>query len=200
MALALSNPFSSRNDLDPTVGDLQRAMRFMGDEAILRNSVLRIHFILNKEPQEYGVEYGPSDNFILPSKNFSDATVESKDEEDKKKKSLKDLNLKFNRVSEFAEKNFEIPSTIRIVGVANAQSEKLQTKGEVSLYAFPSGERDASIVIVASEDEMYTLKTNAFTPKIEKELQKITPGNTKDIYEAQVNLAKEIFEKWKSGK
>ena len=114
MALSINNPFSSRNDLDPTVNDIERALRFMGDEAILRNSVLRIHFYLNKDPQEYGVEYGPSDNFILPSKPFAESTVESKDEEDKKKKSLKELNLKFNRVSEFRERNFELPGNVKV--------------------------------------------------------------------------------------
>ena len=200
LALSINNPFSSRNELDPVVNDIERALRFMGDEAILRNAVLRIHFVLNKDPQEYSVEYGPSDNFILPSKPFAESTVESKDEEDKKKKSLKEVNLKFNRVAEFSEKNFELPTNIKVIGVANLQSDKLQTKGEVSLYAFPSGERDAALVLIGSEEEIYSLKTNAFTPKIVKEVHKIVIENNKDITEAQQNLAKEIFDQWKKEK
>ena len=84
--------------------------------------------------------------------------------------------------------------------MANLQSEILQTKGEVSLYAFPSGERDASLVLIGSDEEIYSLKTNTFTPKIERELHKIVPGNVKDIAEAQQILAKEIFDQWKKNK
>jgi prepilin-type N-terminal cleavage/methylation domain-containing protein len=197
MALAISNPFSSRGDLDKEVNSIERALRFMGDEAVLRNAVLRIHFILDREPQEYAVEYGPSDNFILPSAPKSEGGLETKDEENKKKKTLKDLNLKFNRVSEFSEKNSEISSNIKILGVANSQSEKVQNTGEVSLYAFPSGERDAALVIIASEEEVVTLKTNSFSPKIEREIIKIPKNNEKELIEYQNNLVKEIFLKWK---
>jgi prepilin-type N-terminal cleavage/methylation domain-containing protein len=200
LSLAISNPFSSRDDLDKEANDVERALRFMGDEAILRNSVLRLHFILNKEPQEYAVEYGPSDNFILPSQVLTESTVESKDEEDKKKKSQKDLNLKFNRVSEFSEKNFELATNVKVLGVATLQSDKLQTSGEASLYAFPSGERDAALVVVGNDEEIISLKTNTFNPKIERQRHKLVLENAKDLIEKQKSLASEIFEQWKSGK
>lgn len=200
LSLAISNPFSSRDDLEKEANGIERALRFMGDEAILRNSVLRIHFILDKDPQEYAVEYGPSDNFILPSRPHTENAVETKDEENKKKKSLKDLNLKFNRVAEFSEKNAEVPNGIKILGIANLQSEKPQTMGEVSLYAFPSGERDASLVIISSDDEIISLKTNAFTPKIERQIIKIGATNEKELAEKQQSLVKEIFDQWKKDK
>lgn len=200
LSLAISNPFSSRDDLEKEANNIERALRFMGDEAILRNAVLRIHFILNKDPQEYAVEYGPSDNFILPSKEKEESTVESKDEIEKKKKSTKDLNLKFNRVTEFSETNTELATRIKVIGVANLQSEKVQSKGEVSLYAFPSGEREAALVLIASEDEIISLKTNAFTPKIERQIHKFEAVNEKDLAEKQQSVAKEIFEEWKKQK
>jgi prepilin-type N-terminal cleavage/methylation domain-containing protein len=200
LSLAISNPFSSRDDLDKEVSSVERALRFMGDEAILRNAVLRLHFILNKDPQEYAVEYGPSDNFILPSKEKEESSVESKEEAAKRKKSSKDLNLKFNRVTEFSETNTEISNRVKIIGIANLQSEKVQSTGEVSLYAFPSGEREASLVLIANDDEIISLKTNAFTPKIERQIHKIEAVNEKDLPEKQRSLAKEIFEEWKKGK
>ena len=166
LSLAISNPFSSRDDLDKEANDIERAMRFMSDESILRNAVLRINFILNKDPQEYAVEYGPSDNFILPSKPYVESTVESKDEEERKKKELKNLNLKFNRVSEFSEKNAEISTNIKILGIATLQAENIQMAGEASLYSFPSGERDAALVVIGSDEEIISLTTNSFTPKI----------------------------------
>lgn len=200
LSLAISNPFSSRDDLDKEASAIERALRFMGDEAILRNSVLRIHFILNKTPQEYAVEYGPSDNFILPSEPQTESTVESKEEENKKKKSLKDLNLKFNRVSEYSEKNTELPEGIKILGIATLQSEKVQVAGEGSLYAFPSGERDAALVLIGSDEEIISLKTNAFTSKIERQIHKVGATSEKDFNEKQQSLVKEIFEQWKKDK
>jgi prepilin-type N-terminal cleavage/methylation domain-containing protein len=200
LSLAISNPFSSRDALDKDANDVERALRFMGDEAILKNSVMRLHFMLNKDPQEYAVEFGPSDNFILPSEPRANDAVESKEEEAKKNKTTKELNMKFNRVSEFSEQNSEIGNNIKILGVANLQSEKLQTTGEVSLYSFPSGERDAALVILSSSDEIISLKTNSFTPKIERKLQKIEAANEKEFKEKQQSVAKEIFEQWKKDK
>jgi prepilin-type N-terminal cleavage/methylation domain-containing protein len=200
LTLVISNPFSSRDDLDKDVGDVERALRFMGDEAILRNSVLRIHFFLDKEPQEYGVEYGPSDNFILPSEPQHKSSVLSKSEEEKNTKMLKDINLKFNRVSEYAEKNAELGNNIKVLGVATLQSEKIQTTGEASLYAFPSGERDAALVIIGNEEEVVSIRTNTFTAKIERKRHKLEARNTKELSEQQKNLAVEIFEEWKNAK
>jgi hypothetical protein len=190
--------------LDKEANDIERALRFMGDEAILRNAVLRLHFILTKDPQEFAVEYGPSDNFILPSQPHNENTDgkkdESKDEKDKNQKALKDLNLKFNKVSEFSEKNSELSTNIKILGVANLQSEKVQSAGEVSLYSFPSGERDAALVIIGSDEEIISLKTNSFSPKIERQRHKIVLENNKELAVKQQSLAQEIFEQWKKEK
>ena len=174
----------------------------MSDEAALKNAVVRLHFILNKDPQEYAVEYGPSDSFILPSKPEFETTVESKEEEEKKKKETRNLNLKFNKVVEFQDKNNEISSNIKIIGVATHQSEKLQTTGEVSIYTFPTGEKDEALVLVASDEDIISLKINPFSMKIDRERTPINKNskNENDIGVRQKELAKEIFEKWKKEK
>ena len=99
MSLALNSPLSSRSDLDKEVNSLERAIRFMSDEAALKNTVIRLHFLLDKEPQEYALEFGPSDSFILPPKPEFDTKVETKEEEDIKKKEAKNLNQKFNKIA-----------------------------------------------------------------------------------------------------
>jgi prepilin-type N-terminal cleavage/methylation domain-containing protein len=48
MAVAISDPFNSSEDLYKEADGLERSIRFMGDEAALRNSVVRIHFLLDK--------------------------------------------------------------------------------------------------------------------------------------------------------
>lgn len=202
LGLSLGNPFSSRNDLDNDVSSIERAIRFMSDESALKNTVVRLHFFMDKDPQEYAVEYGPNDNFILPPKPEFETKTETKEEAEKRKKETKNINMKFNRVSEFQEKNNEISNNIKVIAVATPQSEKLQTNGEVSLYAYPTGEKDEALVILGSDEDIISLKVSAFTAKIEREsrpIGKATAGE-KDLGELQRKRAQEIFEKWQHEK
>ena len=200
MSLALNSPLSSRSDLDKEVNSLERAIRFMSDEAALKNTVIRLHFLLDKEPQEYALEYGPSDSFILPPKPEFETKVETKEEEDIKKKEAKNLNLKFNKIAEFQESNSELPTNIRVIGVATPQSEKLQMTGEVSIYAFPTGEKDDALILVASDEDIISIKVNPFSMKLEHQAYPLGKTTEKDLLEKQQQKAKEIFEKWQKEK
>ncbi|MFA6237531.1 MAG: prepilin-type N-terminal cleavage/methylation domain-containing protein [Bacteriovorax sp.] len=202
LAITISSPFSSRNDLDKDVNSLERSIRFMSDEAALKNAVVRLHLMLDRTPQEYAVEYGPSDSFILPPTADFETTAETKEEIEKRKKETKSLNQKFNKVQEFQDKNNEMTGEIRIVGVATSQSQKLQTEGEVSIYAFPTGEKDEALVLVASDEDIISLKISPFSMKIDREVQPLGKGDSsdKDIASIQQKKAKEIFEKWQKEK
>ncbi|MGZ3788696.1 MAG: pilus assembly FimT family protein [Bacteriovorax sp.] len=202
LGISVSGSFSSRDSLDKDVNSIERALRFMTDEAALKNAVVRLHFILDHEPQEYAVEYGPSDSFILPPKAEFETKTETKEEEEKKAKGTKELNLKFNKVAEFQDKNTEMTGDIKIIGVATPQSEKLQTGGEVSIYAFPTGEKDDALVLVGSDEDIISLKVNAFTMKIDREMHPLgkPSGDVKDLAELQRKKAQEIFEKWQREK
>lgn len=200
LGITISSPFSSRDDLDKDVNSIERSIRYMSDEAALKNAVIRLHLILNTDPQEYAVEYGPSDSFILPPKPEFETSVESKEEVEKNKKELKNLNMKFNRVQEFQDKNFEMTRDIKIVGVATSQSEKLQTSGEVSIYAFPTGEKDEALVLVASDEDIISLKVNPFSMKIDRQSYPLGASKEKDLTTAQQAKAREIFEKWQKEK
>lgn len=195
-ALAISDPFSNSEDLDKQSNDLERAVRFMSDEATLRNSVVRLHFMLNKEPQEYAVEYGPTDNFVLPPEPEFETVVVTKEEEEKLAKQNKELNMKFNKVQEFQESNAEIYESVKVIGIGNASSNKLKTSGDMSIYAFPSGEKDDALIILANEQSVITLEINPFNRKIDKKTQKLELKETSDLTEVQAAKAKEIFELW----
>jgi prepilin-type N-terminal cleavage/methylation domain-containing protein len=204
LGISVSGSFSSRNDLDKDVNSIERAIRFMSDEAALKNAVIRLHLMLDKDPQEYAVEYGPSDSFILPPRPEFETKVESKEEEEKRKKEQKNLNMKFSKVSEFQDQNTELSSDIKIIGVATPHSEKLQTSGEVSLYAFPTGEKDEALVIISSDEDIISIKVNPFSAKIDRESQPLGKGtgneSVKDLGELQRKRAQEIFEKWQKAK
>jgi hypothetical protein len=172
----------------------------MSDEAALKNAVIRLHFMLDKDPQEYALEYGPSDSFILPPKPEFETKAETKEEEEKKKKDQKNLNLKFNKISEFQDQNSELPSGIKIIGIATPQSEKLQMTGEVSIYAFPTGEKDEALMIVGSDEDIISIKVNPFSMKVEHQAYPLGKTTEKELLEKQQEKAREIFEKWKKEK
>lgn len=197
MALAISDPFSNSQELTEQSDDFERAIRFVGDEAALRNSVVRIHFLLDKTPQEYAVEYGPSDSFILPPESeLETTTVESKEDQAKQAKMSKEINLKFNKVQEFQESNSIIKESVRIIGIGNSQSQKLKTTGDGAIYAFPSGEKDDAIIILANEQSIISLEINAFNQKIIKNIEKLDTNEQTDLVALQNKKSKEIFEKW----
>ncbi len=152
--------------------------------------------MMGKAPQEYAIEYGPSDSFILPPEPEFETTVVTKEEEEKEKKRNKDLNLKFNKVQEFQESNTEVPESVKILGIGLSSSQKLKTSGDVSIYAFPTGEKDDAIIILANEESVVSLAINPFNQKIEKKVEKLIPGENSDINDVWAKKAKEIFEEW----
>ena len=196
LSIAMSDAFNTSADLDTQSNDLERAVRFMSDEAALRNSVVRLHFMLDKAPQEYAIEYGPSDSFILPPVNEFETKTLSKEEEEKAAKATKEINMKFNKVQEFQESNTEVSDNVRILGVGNATSEKFTSTGEASIYSFPTGEKDDALILLANDEMVISLEVNPFNSKVEKKTFKLEPVGNKEINDLQTEKAKEIFETW----
>jgi len=194
--MAMSDTFNSGADLDKESNNLERAVRFMSDEAALRNAVVRLHFMLSKAPQEYAIEYGPSDSFILPPVSEFENKILSKEEEEKVAKQTKDINLKFNKVQEFQDSNTEVSDNVKILGIGNASSEKFMSTGDVSIYSFPTGEKDDALIILANDEMVISLEINPFNSKIERKNHKIELVGNRELIDLQNQLAKEIFETW----
>jgi type II secretory pathway pseudopilin PulG len=197
LGIALSNQSNNNESLRTQSNDIERALRFMSDEATLRNAVVRLHFMLNKAPQEYSVEYGPSDNFILPPDPELNDKVLTKEEEEKVNKTMKDVNMKFNKVQEFQDSNTEVSENVKILGVGNSNSQKMKSTGDFSIYAFPSGEKDDAIVILADEAGIISLEISPYNQKIERKSFPVEiVGSNRDINDVLAEKAKEIFETW----
>lgn len=196
LSLVMSDSFNNSADLDNQSNDLERAVRFMSDEAALRNSIVRLHFMLGKAPQEYAIEYGPSDSFILPPASESESKVQSKEDEEKAAKLTKEINLKFNKIQEFQESNTEVPDSVKILGIGNSSSEKFVSTGDVSIYSFPTGEKDDALIVLANDESVISLAISPFNSKIEKKTIKIEKVGTREIADLQTEKAKEIFETW----
>ena len=84
--------------------------------------------------------------------------------------------------------------------MATPQSEKLQTGGEVSIYSFPTGEKDEALVILGSDEDIISIKVNPFSIKLEHQAYPLGKTSEKDLVEKQQSKAKEIFEKWQKEK
>lgn len=195
-ALTIGGSFSNEENLRKQGNDIERAIHFMADEATLRNAVVRLHFMLDKAPQEYAVEYGPSDSFILPPEVDVEAKVLSKEQEEKVAKDKKELNMKFNKVQEYQESNTEVSDNVKILGIGSSTSGKMKTTGDVAIYAFPSGEKDEALIIIADESSIISLEVNPFNQKVVRKTQLVAAVGNREINDVLAEKAKEIFETW----
>ncbi|PIK15300.1 type II secretion system protein [Halobacteriovorax sp. JY17] len=186
--------FSTRRNLDEALNDIERAVRFSVDEAALRNSMIRVRFKFDEDPQTWSVEFGPNGNFVLPPLNKD--VSKSRSEEDSEKKSKDTLNKKFSKVREFQESDREFPFGVKVVGIATTLTQAMLLDGDNSLYIYPTGEKDSAIIIVASDDELASLKISPFTMDIEREYYTVDLSNDVDITEAQIALAERIYQEW----
>lgn len=168
----------------------------MSDEAALRNSVVRLHFMLGQAPQEYAIEYGPSDSFILPPPAEFETKTVSKEEEEKVAKLTKEINMKFNKIQEFQESNTEVSDNVKILGIGNASSEKFVSTGDVSIYSFPTGEKDDALILLANDETVISLEVSPFNSKVERKSYKIEQTGNRELNDLQADKAKEIFDTW----
>jgi prepilin-type N-terminal cleavage/methylation domain-containing protein len=196
MAISVSTVFSNNQNLENEVKNLERAIAYVSDESSLRNTVTRVHLFLSKDPQEYSVEYGPSSQFVLPATSEDSINVLTKDEEEKKAKDAKNLNMKFGRITDFQDSNSTLKDSVKIQAIGSLQSKTLQSSGEASIYAFPSGEKDEVFIALAEEDSIATITTSAFSSKIVHNYYHLDKSNEKDNASALQAKTKELFEKW----
>ncbi|MFZ8932996.1 MAG: pilus assembly FimT family protein [Bacteriovoracaceae bacterium] len=189
----------SRDHLDQVINNFKRAIRFSIDEAVLRNTVIRLHFELEKEPQSWAVEFGPDSQFVLPNKKIESRAKLGELAKEEQENEFRELNKKFNPVSEFNDGLREISPLVRILGVGSSLSDELILEFEHSLYVYPTGEKDNGIIILATDEEVASLKIDPFTLELETQYRPLKiEGKTIEQIEAQkFEIAKDMFESWK---
>lgn len=197
LALATNISFSSREDLDETLFDIERAIRFGVDEAALKNSMIRLNFVLDKEPQQYSLEYGPNDNFVLPQKLFEVVDYSELDEEEKKATAAAQISKKFNKIKEFQESDRELPENVRIIAVGSNLYSEMISDYQASMYIYPTGEKDKGIVILATDEELASISWTSFTSDFDIRYYAMDNNDFVDDVEKQTEMALEIYQKWK---
>jgi hypothetical protein len=197
LALATNISFSSREDLDETLYDIERAIRFGVDEAALKNAMIRLNLVLDKEPQQYSLEYGPNDNFVLPQKIFDVVDYSEMDEEEKKASTVATISKKFNKIKEFQESDRELQENVRIIAVGSNLYSEMITDYQASMYIYPTGEKDKGIVILATDEELASISWTSFTSDFDIQYYPMDKNDFDNDIEKQTEMASEIYQKWK---
>lgn len=194
LLIPASNEQRDRRAIDNAVSEIDRAIRYAQDEAILRNVVTRIRIDLSKEPQEYVVEYGPSGNLPLPE--VVDTSRLSILEREAQTKKLQTFDARFLKTDEFSDEAKTFSELVKILGVATSYRSELIEYDDASIYFFPTGERDSAFLIFATESEMASLDIPAFQLETFLDYYPYTQAELENLQYSQENKLKEIFSQW----
>ncbi len=194
-SLIPSGSFSGNSQkLQESVTNIERAVRFSVDEAILRNAMTRILIDLDGEQISYSVEYGPSSGLVLPE--VLDESKLSISEKENQEKVLKGINSQFKKVSEFSEEDKKFPEGIRVSGLASSYLPNIKMNGKVAIYFYPTGERDNAIVFFTSEDQMIALDIPPFEDTTRKTYYTFTESDKVNFDDTVDVKMREMFETW----
>jgi prepilin-type N-terminal cleavage/methylation domain-containing protein len=184
----------SREDLENSVLDVERAVRFAVNESILRNSIVRVSFNISEEKTTYVVEYGSGANLILPE-SVDESRLSIKEKEQQKKLN-KTLDSQFNKVDEFSDKDKVLPEGITISGIGSSYFGSIKYDGNISIYFYPTGEKDNALIFFSSQDELITLDIPPFEDTTSKEYYTFTDQDKNNLLDSIDSIMKGKFEKW----
>jgi prepilin-type N-terminal cleavage/methylation domain-containing protein len=194
LVVPTSDHVQKHRDLQTAVDDIDRSIRFASNEAVLRNSVVRLRITMDKEPVEYTVEYGPAGNLPLPE--FSEKNIQSLSEEKAEREKRSALDKQFNRVPEFEDIKHEISSDVIIMGMASTSQKKLIKEGEANLYFYPTGEKDGGIIFFATTDEIAYLVIEPFLAETKIVLEPIKNERIAKLEDILQTRMEEIYKEW----
>jgi prepilin-type N-terminal cleavage/methylation domain-containing protein len=194
LAVPSSDHVQNHRDLKSAIDDLDRAVRFASNEAVLRNSVVRLRLSLEKNPVEYTVEFGPKGNLPLPDmpEKASKSLADDKAEADQRAA----LDRQFNKVEEFEDIKHEISPNVNILGMASTSQKKMMKDGEATLYFYPTGEKDGGLIICSTVEEIAYLEVAPFladTNMVFEPLKTSSVAKLDDILQTRVD---EVYKEW----
>lgn len=189
-----SNESGFRNNLEATINDLDRTVRFATNEAILKNAIVRLRINLEKDPPEYIVEATQTSDFVLPK--AQDESKMSLKEIEQAKEKQKSLSNQFQLVPEFVDTKRAIPDSVTILGLATNDKPKIRTEGQLNLYFYPSGEKDSGILFLATEDEVASIDVLPFQDRTKIQYKRVPEEYNEELFDVQLNIAKEILDEW----
>ena len=194
LAVPESDHVQKHRDLQTAVDDIDRSIRFASNEAVLRNTVVRLRLSLDKSPVEYTVEYGPAGNLPLPE--MSEKTQKSLEEEKAETEKRAALDRQFTKVEEFEDIKHEISPDVTILGMASTAQKDLMKEGEASLYFYPTGEKDGGLIIFSTVEEIAYLEVAPFlseTNSVFEPWKESKVAKLEDILQTRMD---EVYKEW----
>jgi prepilin-type N-terminal cleavage/methylation domain-containing protein len=194
LAVPSSDHVQRHRDLKAAVDDIERAVKFAGNESVLRNSVVRLRLSLDKNPAEYTVEFGPPGNLPLP--DMQKKSQKSLEDEKKEKEVKAALDNQFNKVEEFEDIKHEISPLVSILGMASTSQKDLMKDGEASLYFYPTGEKDGGIIIFATSEEIASLEIAPFLSESNIHFEPLKTSAIAKLEDILQTKLDEVYKEW----
>jgi hypothetical protein len=195
--LAIPSGDSAHNhrQLKSSLENLERSMRFASNEAILRNTVVRVRINLDKSPTEYTVEYGPAGNLPLPEaqENVQNLSLaEQKQALDK----ASFISKQFTKVEEFEDIKQELADEITIIGVATTAQKGITKKGEASIYFYPTGEKDGALIFLSTVEEIAYIEIEPFLADSNQVFEPINTSSVAKLEDLLQTKMDEVYREW----
>lgn len=194
LAVPTSDHVQRHRDLKTAVDDLDRSVRFAGNEAVLRNTVVRLRISLDKSPIEYTVEYGPAGNLPLPDMPVK--TNKSLEEEKAETEKRAALDRQFNKVEEFEDIKHEISPDVSILGMASTSQKQLIKEGEATLYFYPTGEKDGGLIIFSTVEEIAYLEIAPFLSETSSVFEPLKTSGVAKLEDILQTRMEEVYKEW----
>ena len=194
LAVPTGDDTQKHRDLQSAVSDMERSIRFASNEAVLRNTVVRLRISMDKEPVEYNVEYGPPGNLPLP--DMPEKTNNSLAEDKAEQTKIANLNKQFTKVEEFEDIRHEFSQDVSVIGIATSFQKKILIENDGSIYFYPSGEKDAALIFLSTEEEMAYLEVQPFlseTRSVFETLKTESVAKKEDILQTRMD---EVYKEW----
>ncbi len=197
LLIAVGSDFSNRKSLDQVLDNYERIIRFSTDEASLKNSFVRMNINFEQENgQNLTLEYSDDKDFIIDADFEKSLSEVSESEKEFVEEKQKKQDSSFSIVEEFDAEEFEVPPNVRVLGVGSELTESFRTTGKTQIYFYPNGQKDASIIIFATEDEIATLEIEPFRRVINRTYAEMPEEIPSDYEEFLIDRANEIYKEW----
>ncbi|MAE59401.1 MAG: hypothetical protein CME69_11000 [Halobacteriovorax sp.] len=197
LLIAVGTDFSDRKSLDQILDKYERVIRFSSDEAILKNNFVRMNLNIDKDDgQHLSLEYSDDKDFVIDLDLARRENSESESDKELREEKEKEQNSSFSNVPEFEAEDFELPGNVVLLGSGSELTENFITSGKTQIYFYPNGQKDASIIIFATSDELATLEIEPFRRVINRRYIKIPEDFNGEFEEYIVEKANEIFSEW----
>ena len=198
LGIFIPQTFSSRNSLEDLADDLERMVRYSMDESTLKNAIMRIHFKLEDVPQEFLLEFGPTDAFVLPEDYMMDTNKMGLREKKKYNKKMKGVHNKFHKLKDLEEAHKKLEGDLKIIGITTSDLDYLATDSVGYIHIYPTGEKDNALIIIASSEEIISINIDPYTYNFDRTYHTIDIENSDEdqLEEKQYSIAKEIYDSW----